>query len=260
MKYITLLILLFALGTTQSFSQETDSEMTDDIPFIDVVYLKDGSQFRGKIIEYDPAKGVEIQLYGGHKITFGKRVIKKIVQERTDCDQTKMPKFVKPYNFREKGIYNFTSTASYNTINDWGEVVVGASINHVVGYQFNRYVGLGIGTGIENMDLGNPLNSVPLYLETRGYFLKANSTPYYSVNIGMAFPLTEEERDIVGGRTGVLFHPAIGYRVGAGQVNFVIDAGYKIQRLTYEYSSRWEVSRFEKHTLKRLTVRLGVLF
>ena len=54
---------------------------TDDIQYIDIVYLKDGSEFRGKIIEYKHGEYLKMEILGGQVVEFPARQVKKIVQQ-----------------------------------------------------------------------------------------------------------------------------------------------------------------------------------
>lgn len=171
----------------------------------------------------------------------------------------------KPYAFRERGIYGITYASIINGIGHNGDVQLGLSLQQVAGFQFNRMFGAGIGVGLENFSVGaanGPL-ILPVYAEARGYFLKKNKTPYYTLDVGYGFAFRDEDQQIIKAKGGWLLHPAIGFRLGArDSINFLFDLGYKFQQatLTRDFSG-WTRDIQEQQLLyKRFSVRAGLIF
>jgi hypothetical protein len=58
-----------------------------------------------------------------------------------------------------------------------------------IGYQFNPYITLGGGLGIDFMEEGS--STIPLYIDAKGYFSNRVWSPYYNVKLGYSANLTQ---------------------------------------------------------------------
>lgn len=227
----------------------------------DVIYLKNGSEFRGELLEYDTDQ-VTIKALGGKKLTFQQSQIKKIVQEPFN-NTIEKPR--KPYQFKEVGIYKALFGSFTSGTFAWdSDFASGFGFKGVVGYQINRWFGAGIGAGIENYYLNEGETVYPVFAEVRGYLTNKNVAPYYSVSGGYSFTIVNEEAGISDASGGYLFHPALGIRFGgAPNVNATLDVGVQIQKATFirEITS-WRGSETleNRMTYQRLSIRLGLLF
>ncbi|MEM6724044.1 MAG: hypothetical protein AAF598_08400, partial [Bacteroidota bacterium] len=227
-QYFLLCLTLFLF---QGMIAQEATTSLDQVKHIDVVYLKNGSEFRGQIIEYQPGEFLKIKILGGVEVEFQDHQIEKIVQEPVSIKAKGGPK---SYNFSETGFYNFTYVSNFNASSGFGTHYVGLGLHTVTGYQINRLIGVGIGIGIENYEVSFPRSVAPLYLEARGYFTDKNISPYYSMNVGWGFPLKREFNGVNETEGGVFINPNIGVRLGAKKgVNFTADVGYKYQRATF---------------------------
>jgi len=249
-----LFIVCFLLPNT-NFAQ------TDDIQYIDIVHLKDGSEFRGKIIIYKHDDYLKMEILGGQVVEFPAKQIKKIVQQPYG-QSAYVPKVVRTreYNFRERGIYNETYVnlpQGYNSSGWWN---VGLGMHHVTGFQFNRWIGAGMGIGFDGYEMGRGENVIPVYAEARGYFKQKNISPFYSVGLGYGFAGKNENTGIIKGRGGIMFNPNIGYRFGASAgANFTLSFGYKLQKASFTVL-RWNGEIKRDYTYNRLNLKLGLLF
>lgn len=226
----------------------------------DVIYLKNGSEFRGELLEYE-ADYVKLRALGGRELTFQHKQIKKIVQEPIKGKWKER----KPYEFKEQGVYKaiFGSiTAGTFAWND--EFASGLGFKGVVGYQWNRWFGAGLGLGIENYYLNHGETVYPLFAEVRGYLSKENVAPYYSVSGGYSFTIKNEEAGISEASGGYLIHPAFGLRLGgSSKTNFTVDAGIQFQKARFVRSFNvWRGPETQENRMlyQRLTIRLGMLF
>ena len=76
MKNLSLAFVTLALFISwPTFSQQEKTE------FVDVVYLKNGSVFRGEMTEYKKGEQLTLKLRNGNVIVFTEAEIDKIVQE-----------------------------------------------------------------------------------------------------------------------------------------------------------------------------------
>jgi len=256
-KLIVINILFFVCVMLPNISKA----QTDELQYIDIVHLKDGSEFRGKIIIYKHGDYLEMEILGGQVVEFPAKKIKKIVQQPYG-QLAYIPKTirVREYSFRERGIYNETYVNLPQGYNTWSAWEVGLGIHHVVGYQFNRWIGTGIGVGFDGYYIGYGENVIPVYAEARGYFMKKNTTPFYSVALGYGFSGRNDNRNLIKGSGGIMFNPNIGYRFGASAgANFTLSLGYKLQKASFT-ELRWQGTLKRNYTYSRLNLRLGLLF
>lgn len=258
-KSLKIIIFACLFFPNINFAQDVPS----DIQYIDIVHLKDGSEFRGKIIEYKHGEYLKMEILGGQIVEFPAKQIKKTVQQPYG-DSAYVPKVVKTreYRFRESGIYNETSVQFPNGLNSWSTWISGIGVHHVVGYQYNRWIGGGIGLGFETFYPGYGEVIVPLYAEARGYLMKKNVTPFYSVSLGYGFApnIDVSEVNRIGGRGGLLFNPNLGYRFGASDgSNFTLSLGYRLQKASFT-EENWEGTFKRNYTYNRVNLKLGLLF
>lgn len=255
--FIYSILLLFVLSPALQAQNEDQG-----VRYVDVVYTVNGSVFRGKILEYAKGDSLRMEILGGLKITMEEAEISKIVQERVDVSENQKKTFVqRPYNFREKGIYNATHLAFMGGKAAWnGKFTPAISIQNVTGFQFNRFIGAGIGFGYDVYDISNGFSVLPVFAEARGYLNQRNISPYYSLSVGYGFAVSNGDNLIRPEKGGVMIHPALGFRFGANKdLNFLADIGFIYQKATYYQNWEWEQDYFSM-AFKRWSFRIGMLF
>lgn len=229
----------------------------------DIVYMKNGSVFYGRIMEYTQGKELKIKLStNGTIVTLKDRKVKKIIQGNVkEPVYKKIKRTRKPYQFKEKGLYN----ATYLTTNMGGsafdatETDYGYGMQTSFGYQFHRLIGVGAGIGMDYYYKGSGENFMPVFGEVRGYLFPKNITPTYSFAAGYGFAFKDEDRNIIEADGGLMIHPAVGIRFGGDKnMNFTLDAGVKIQKGRFVFRN-WEVIE-NRMTYKRFVIRAGLLF
>ena len=95
-----------------------------------------------------------------------------------------------------------------------------AEFSTIHGYQFNPYLFLGMGVGV-NYYLHNSDGVVPIFANVKGTFLKGNITPFLDMRLGYS----------VGDVEGVYVNPSLGCRFGVGKRTGInISLGYTLQR------------------------------
>ncbi len=250
-----ILITLYLLTTLSLFAQSKKTT------HYDVVYLKDGSEFRGELIEYQPSY-IKIKALGGKEIIFDRAEVEKLIQEPIPNP----PKGIKkPYAFKEQGLYQAVVASFLPGTAAWNDdFAKGYGIRGVVGKQWNRWIGTGIGLGIENYYPTQGETVYPLFLELRGYLTAQNVAPYYTLAGGYSFTIKNEEAGISDAKGGYLVHPAIGLRFGGSEkTNFTLDAGVQFQKATFTRGGNtWRGAETQEYKMfyKRLAIRLGMLF
>lgn len=225
----------------------------------DKVYLKNDTKLVGKLVLYRPGDSVQIQLANGQILGFSDKEVQKIVMEDLKTN--------KPYEFREKGVFNVTyfglSFGKTHLLWSPADTYLGINVENVTGYQFNRFVGAGLGIGYDNYYVtGIDANVVSVFSAFRGYMSKHPTTGYYSLSGGIGFPIvnTKDNLNLSGHRGGFLVHPAVGLRFGASaRMNFFADIGVKIQRIYFNQITEWTENHY-KITYQRWILRGGLMF
>jgi len=241
----SIFILIFLFVANLCFAQNDNQ---------DVIYTNNGSIFRGNIVKMDENRSIDLQIKNGQVIHFDHSEIQKIVQEATVVGIGE-----KTYNFKEHGMFYASSFEPNFGLSAWNRSIVGVGLHQVVGYQMNRWLGYGLGLGVDGYEIGSGRLFVPLYLQVRGYFTKNRISPYYSVNIGYGFAedTHDNSKEIDGGR---YFYPSVGYRFGAAKSgNFTMDFGIKFQKGHFLRVNNWG-SDDRNVDYRRFTFRLGWLF
>lgn len=226
----------------------------------DKVYLNNKSTLVGKLLYYKPNDTLIIELKNGQKLIFLDKDVKKVVMGEVKTE--------KPYQFRERGLYNimyfnvnFGKTTYYY---GGGKAQAGVALQNITGYQFNRWIGTGLGLGFDNYyTSGNDANVLSVFSEIRGYLNADNQAFYYSVSGGVGFPLkqkTDANANLIGHKGGFMLHPAIGLRFGASpKFNFFMDIGTKFQRIHLDQITQRAENRFTV-TYQRWVLRGGIMF
>jgi hypothetical protein len=212
----------------------------------DVIYLKNGSIYKGTIIEEVPNTSYKIRIAGGSVIAVQLADIERLTKEdlpngtcgRGMRDTTR-------FVARKKGYFNVLQVLIENKQ---------GGVRFVNGYKFGRFGYLGIGVGFDRV-FSSPLNGringlqddalegiyLPLYLFYSGDVKQRRLTPYYTFEAGytMAFKGMDGqfESDAYGRRPlggpmagvglGLKFHPlwAKGHHV-----SILFNLNYKMVR------------------------------
>lgn len=200
LKFITALVAVLLSAT--AFSQ---SGMED------VLYLKNGSIYRGNIIEQIPGESYKVQIAGGSILFLKVGEVEKITKEptfegsdRRDAYERSnfpgMPQFyysskdtsTKPSYLRQR---KFFKSAEFRP----GPNTVGLRLVH--GYKFGRFGYLGIGFGLDAVAFNNKFGDtknlfnntrvnnglyIPVVISYSGDILRKRITPYYFLEAGYA--------------------------------------------------------------------------
>jgi hypothetical protein len=229
-------------------------------PRTDVIYLKNGSVFRGQIEAYEVGKTLKLRIDKDNLLVFESDQIKKVVQLAMEHEATTAaPK--KKYAFKEKGIY-FAAQLGYIGGNDqFGNYVNGFNIHIKSGYQFHRLLGAGIGTGVDfyNVNIGT---IVPVYGEVRGYLSERNISPFYTLAAGVGVPIRDQNSAFNDGEMGIYLAPSVGLRLGASsEANMTISLGLQWQKATYTQNIEGNrVFNEDEYTFRRFNLGVGLIF
>ncbi|MEM9680579.1 MAG: hypothetical protein AAF901_09670 [Bacteroidota bacterium] len=126
-------------------------------------------------------------------------------------------------------------------------------LHTINGYFFNPYLSIGLGLGIDGYT--NPTyNTIPLYIDFRGYLTDGLGSPYAFVDYGTLIKIKN------GPQNGNMFNVGIGYKVPLNQSRFII-----VGDLSYSYkavSNDGEPIRTSESyvRLKGIMLSVGVMF
>ena len=236
-------------------------------PYTDVVYLKNGSVFKTKIIDYRQGDTITVEIAGGHILKFADADIEKIQQLSMVTAEPQVvvrerKKSLTRDAYPVKGGYGFGNAAfSGQTGGLFGTTASIINFEGGGGYQFNRFLGIGLGSGYNLYDQNRGESVIPLYVDYRMYPFKKNLGPYLHLIGGYGFALKEENFGIIEAKGGILFHPAIGWRVAAGdKFFFTFDLGARFQTAEYTQENQWWLSgrTIREVTYRRTTFRIGI--
>lgn len=224
----------------------------------DVIYLKDGSIYKGMIIETVPNVSYKIESRDGNVFAVKIDEVEKITKEKAG----RMPRERHGWGhhrWKNDSIAYKTRTKGYfNEIQVLIENVQGG-VRMVNGYKFNRFSYLGIGVGIDRV-FSNPFNPringlekkelagvyLPLYLFHAGDGpSKGRFTPFYAVEAGYAmafkgFGDNERNVDDFGNRLkgGVIAGAGLGFKIKSkrhrGHFSILFNVNYKQVNFNYD--------------------------
>jgi hypothetical protein len=239
----------FFLFVAQLKAQQND--------FSDKVYLKNGSFLVCKIMRYLPNDTVTVQMSNGQIVQFLPIQIKKVVM--FDVQQGKAYLAEKPYEFKERGLYDALSFA-FNLGRSTQQTHQGFGFQNVVGYQFNRLVGTGVGVGYDSYYLSNgESNVLSVFGEYRGYLSKRNTSEYWTLAAGYGHLLANKTENYTNLKGSFMVQPTIGFRFGASKrYNFFTDLGFRMQQIRFQNNS-WAENHYTV-TYRRWILRGGILF
>jgi hypothetical protein len=134
------------------------------------------------------------------------------------------------------------------------------------GYQFKNGLGVGIGSGLEEMDI----TIIPIYADIRYYPLKTRISPFALLKTGYGFAASDKdlERDFyytpVDSKGGFLFNAMAGISLYTWQ-RFAINigVGYRYQKITISQEQYWWGGATTKEKIthfNRIELQLGFTF
>ena len=196
--------------------------------------------------------------------------------------------FVSAQNKQETGINSETATITkktnysfkgYYNVTDMGFLIGSTdnmniapfSILMVNGYQFTENFGAGVGLGVEFFSE----SYLPLVLDARYYFRKANFSPFVFVHGGYLFALeSDANQNIVydhyymwpsyipshrkvNPKGGWMINPGLGIRNMFNEhLGFTFSVGYRFQSLQYKYNDDSQLFQ----NFNRLDLKIGFIF
>lgn len=245
-KLTIFLFLCFAFANgSETFGQENQNEEV-------VIYLKSGSQFKAKIIEWDPAQDIIKLEAFGNIIELRNSDVKKIVQTDVKMGQS--------YNFKEEGFfYHIRANLITGNSGNRSSFEPGIGISATAGKRFSRKLSIGVGLSFDEYIARTSENILAAFGEVSGYVSPDNLSLSYSLAAGYGFAFKDEEIGLLEAGGGWMVYPAVGFRWGKKHLKWTLDFGYKFQKASWLYES-WGTISDQSILYRRLTLRTGVMF
>jgi hypothetical protein len=226
------------------------------------IYLIDGSVLKARVLERNE-EFTRVKIINGDVLILNNSLITniddKVVISFNAPASTGAPIQPRRSALIKSGWYNIVSMGLLlgrdATLQD-GLIASLSALHYVAGYQFNPYIGAGIGAGV---DLYEPA-FFPLYVDLRGNLDWRHKTFYYSLQGG--YTLTEDDLakkfDAPEYEGGLMIYPAIGMRFPTrGKTDILVELGYRNQWAKKTYP--WNEDE-DKIQYRRYAVRVGFEF
>jgi hypothetical protein len=228
--------------------------------FLNVVYLKNGSVIRGKIL-INTADSLKIETICKNIFVFNPSEVQKIEVENKNSYKNAENNYT--FEFHKGFYFNF----NMGLISGNSDIMSdpGYSLKAVFGYELSNFAGFGMGTGIEKFNI----EMVPLFISYKSELLKRENSPVFNFNIGYSFPMNIKKTvnylnyNYSGGI-------CVGFDIGVCSDRtqkraFMVSLGYQYQRVIeesqiiyyYGYSNPVETNTYD---FNKLIVKIGFLF
>lgn len=221
--------------------------------FQDVVYLKNGSVIRGVIVEQVPNVSLKIQTSDKSLFVFQMIEIEKFGKEEiSDDSRSEKPSYLP--------IKKFTSTIELGAFGSMEGGSAGLSFLYAGHYNFNRYIGLGIGSGYVKY-VGEDNSIVPIFVDFKVNFIKNRVSPFFNLKGGYSF----SEFNFYERLDGVYLSPNLGvnFRRKSNHRETFLKFGYEFfqnQNLIKHYDYYYNRSIYWSGDLETAVITFGFRF
>jgi hypothetical protein len=171
----TILILTLILSSLSLFSQSN---------YQDVVYLKDGSIYRGIILEQIPNESIKLEIVGKNLIVFKMEDMVKMTREPISIEKSNSVTVDDGQSNSYRGLFELGYDIG---IGDNG--ISRFKLNIINGFQVNPHFSVGFGTGIRYFQEAEALY-IPLFLDLRASILDKDVSPYVAIGTGYSMRVT----------------------------------------------------------------------
>lgn len=259
-KTMRFLFFPIALLFTIVFSIQVNAQIDKQVK----IWLKNGIKIKGGIVEsFDDSK-LKVKIDDSNTILIRFDHIKKIsFKGYGKVNNDFEDKFRNPPSLKIESYYHEFKGGLL-----FGEENLGVSLQTINGYQFNKYIGTGLGLGVNKY--GNFV-TLPIYATVKGYLFDKKVSPFYFGDIGYGFAWKTNknedlfELDKVEG--GLYWQVGLGYQINFYNSSMTFTLGYINQdsKAEYVYYRPWDsrISDFnvsERRILRRVAFSVGFLF
>jgi len=250
---ISLIILSLGFGWIPSNGQATKPAK---------IFLKNGAKIEGAIIGSFDDSRLFFSINGDDSIAMRYDYIRKIQFKGKGSAYSEFDeKLAENPSIKRAAFYHEFRTGLL-----FGEDQVSFAVHTLNGYQFNQYLGTGLGIGLNTF--GDYL-TMPIYATVKGYILDRKVSPFYFGDVGYGFAWRNNNNadyyQVSNLKGGYYWQLGMGYQVNFFNSAFVMAIGYTNQnsQADYEYypgywgGTNFEVS--EKRLLRRVSLTVGFL-
>jgi hypothetical protein len=147
----------------------------------------------------------------------------------------------------------------------FGEENVSGSIQTINGYKFTKYLGSGLGVGLNKF--GNTV-TLPIYAAAKGYLFDKKVTPFYfgDIGYGIAWHTNENNQmyQVEEIKGGLYWQVGLGYQINFYNSAMTFSLGYVNQKSSIDYfvNEIWRPDRVEvseNRILRRIVFSVGFL-
>lgn len=199
------------------------------------VYLKNGSMIKGEIVEIVPNQTIKVETNDGSQFVCKYDEIEKIIRGKNEVDERQVVKSNKDNTSHIKKGYR-----GFVTFEPFVGNMIGAAFTTSHGFQFNKKIYLGLGTGFRCAeDIGCNHMAIPLYADFRFDIIDYKISPFMTTRVGACVSVNE-------GAHG--FYAS--YDIGCRFKRFSVSTGletcrgndyYEIYRSYYDYGGWYEI-------------------
>jgi hypothetical protein len=231
-------------------------------PMEDVVYLKNGTVLKGKVLEFTPSGTIKVEIMGGSVFVYPADEVEKIAKEPSKTAGLEFypgRRMVerKPFVYKNKGLTNLTEFGVM--VGDNG----GATIQNVTSYILNPRLSIGVGFGLDRIDW--LLRLAPVFVNVSGDIIpNAPVTPFYFGQGGYTFGMVNQntwEPQITNVRGG--FMAALGFGVKFNtryKLRYVVDLSYKMEKAEFDQTNWGGWDQHVRATYFRVCLKTGIMF
>lgn len=245
-----LLIFVFAIAISPLLRAQENLD--------DVVYLKNGTFLRGKIIELIPEKSLKFCVLSKDTMDISMNDVKLIKREKSAVSSN--PNYedgVKAWGYTN--ITEVTLGWGLSEINDQPRNILqkrlSFQLSTINGLTLSPYIHLGLGTGVE---FWNNRGFIPIFLDLRTNLLKKKNTPFGYLDVGYSPGWINGEDGL--GFGGALVAIGVGAKISVtGKMGIVVSLGYRFQQ-TRQWQANYNVRSIAILDTQFIALKAGVLF
>ncbi len=230
----------------------------------DVIRLKNGTSYEGKILNYKQGEMLTLQQPDGllveipdASILFIRQLLPGTGELDSKKNDTETARKARPSKL--KGFYNSSQISlAWGSDNDGFTIAAGA--HYIFGYQFSPLLGFGAGIGADSYLLSYPM-VYPLLAEWKAYLPlgKENRNLLLSVAGGYGLTFRNRKSGFTKAEGGYLLHPSIGYRVVTSKgPDVTFGLGVKFQKVSLVRASFPGYREDIDVTFQRISLNLGL--
>lgn len=223
---LLLLIAPFVMAQAQSMQE--------------VVYLKNGSIIRGVIVEQLPGVSLKIMTGDGSIFAYNISDVEKITKEVSKTNNSNPFSLDKGNDLGYKGLFDFGYSFG---VGDYGVDRFEIATSH--GYQWNPYAYVGAGIGLNYYSDASSF-AIPVFVNSRFYFLNSGISPYFDAKVGYSF----------GDIEGFYVAPSFGCKIGC----FNLSVGYTMQMAEFVWYDPYYYYGSTTENCSAITLKMGFEF